>query len=134
MIYYFHGIVVLSVVLSSIFVLRWQRGISVHFAMIFLFIPVINLGYLKVATAQSVSEALLANSIEYFDGCFLELFFFLYVMNFCKLKMPSLSLLCFEIVAEGEVKLTKSVFKSTFVFRRKDNIIVHLMLAGYVYF
>ena len=88
MIYYFHGIVVLSVVLSSIFVLRWQRGISVHFAMIFLFIPVINLGYLKVATAQSVSEALLANSIEYFDGCFLELFFFLYVMNFCKLKMP----------------------------------------------
>ena len=90
MIYYFHAIVVLSVILSSIFVLRWERGISVHFAMIFLFIPVINLGYLKVATAQSVSEALLANTIEYFDGCFLELFFFLYVMNFCRVKMPKI--------------------------------------------
>lgn len=88
MLLYFHVIVVLSVFLSSIFVLRWRRGISVHFPIIFVFIPIINLGYLTVATSQNVNEALLANGIEYMDGCFLELFFFLYVMNFCKLKMP----------------------------------------------
>ena len=90
MVYYFHATVILSVFLSAIFVLRWRRGISVHFPIIFVFIPVINLGYLCVATATSVEEALLANGIEYLDGCFLELFFFLYVINFCKLKLPKL--------------------------------------------
>ncbi len=90
MVYYFHATVILSVLLSAIFVLRWRRGISVHFPIIFVFIPVINLGYLCVATATNVEEALLANGIEYLDGCFLELFFFLYVINFCKLKLPKL--------------------------------------------
>ena len=90
MIYYFHATVILSVLLSSIFVLRWRRGISVHFPIIFVFIPIINLGYLSVATSTNVDEALMANGIEYLDGCFLELFFFLYVMNFCKLKMPKI--------------------------------------------
>ncbi len=90
MVYYFHATVILSVFLSAIFVLRWRRGISVHFPIIFVFIPVINLGYLCVATATSLEEALLANGIEYLDGCFLELFFFLYVINFCKLKLPKL--------------------------------------------
>ena len=90
MVYYFHATVILSVFLSAIFVLRWRRGISVHFPIIFVFIPVINLGYLCVATATNVEEALLANGIEYLDGCFLELFFFLYVINFCKLKLPKL--------------------------------------------
>ena len=88
MIVYFHLTVILSVVLSGIFLLRWRRGISVHFPMIFLMIPIINLGYLKVATAQNTNEALLANGIEYLDGCFLELIFLLYIMSFCKLKMP----------------------------------------------
>ena len=90
MIFYFHATVILSVLFSSIFVLRWRRGISVHFPIIFVFIPVINLGYLSVATATNVEQALLANGIEYLDGCFLELFFFLYVLNFCKLKLPKI--------------------------------------------
>ena len=90
MIIYFHAMVILSVLLSSIFVLRWRRGISVHFPIIFVFIPIINLGYLAVANATNVSEAILANSIEYLDGCFLEIFFFLYIINFCKLKLPKL--------------------------------------------
>ncbi|MCR5149255.1 MAG: response regulator [Eubacterium sp.] len=90
MMLYYHGTVILSVILSTIFVVRWRRGISVHFPIIFVFIPVINLGYLSVANATSVNEALLANGIEYLDGCFLELFFFLYVLNFCKLKMPKI--------------------------------------------
>ncbi len=90
MIIYFHATVILSVLLSSIFVLRWRKGISVHFPIIFVFIPVINMGYLSVAMATNESEALLANAIEYLDGCFLEVFFFLYVINFCKLKIPKL--------------------------------------------
>lgn len=90
MIYYFHFTVILSVILSGIFLLRWRRGIAVHFPMIFLMIPIINLGYLKVATAVNTYEALLANGISYLDGCFLELVFFLYLMNFCKLRQPKL--------------------------------------------
>ena len=88
MIYYYHFTSIISVILSSGFLLRWRRDIPVHFPMIFLLIPIINLGYLKVATADNVNEALLANGIGYFDGCFLELFFFLYIMSFCKLKVP----------------------------------------------
>ena len=88
MIIYFHAIVILSVVLSSVFLLRWNRTIAVHFPMIFLLIPIINVGYLRVATSQNIYEALMANGIEYLDGCFLELVFFLYIMSFCKLKVP----------------------------------------------
>ena len=90
MIIYYHAIVIISVILSSVFLLRWRRDISVHFPMIFMLIPIINLGYLKVATAENVTEALLANGIGYLDGCFLELIFFLYIMNFCKLRVPKI--------------------------------------------
>lgn len=88
MIYYYHFNVIFSVILSSVFLVRWRRDITVHFPMIFLLIPIVNLGYLKIATAENVNEALLANGIGYFDGCFLELFFFLYITSFCKLKVP----------------------------------------------
>ncbi len=90
MIIYFHAMVILSAILSGVFLLSWNRTIAVHFPMIFLLMPIINIGYLKVATSQDINEALLANGIVYFDGCFLELVFFLYIMNFCKLKVPKL--------------------------------------------
>ncbi len=88
MILYFHLTVILSVILSAVFLLRWNRNIAVHFPLIFLLIPIINVGYLKVATSQNIYEALIANGVEYFDGCFLELVFFLYIMSFCKLRIP----------------------------------------------
>jgi len=90
MILYYHITVILSVFLSGVFLVRWRKGISVHFPLIFLLIPIINLGYLKVATAQNTYEALLANGIEYLDGCFLELIFLLYVMSYCKIRIPKI--------------------------------------------
>ena len=118
MIFYFHATVILSVLLSTIFVMRWRRGISVHFPIIFVFIPIINLGYLSVASATNVDEALMANGFEYLDGCFLELFFFLYVLNFCKLKMPKIitgvlmSLGAFFLVVVINTGSNKLMYKS----------------------
>lgn len=103
MIIYFHLTVMLSVILSSVFLLRWERSIAVHFPLIFLLIPIINVGYLKVATSQNINEALIANGIEYLDGCFLELVFFLYIMSFCKLKVP-------KVLTAGLLAIGSAIF------------------------
>ena len=88
MLIYYHATVILSVILSGLFLVRWKKGISVYFPLIFLFIPIINLGYLKLATAHDLNEALLANGIGYLDGCYLQLIFFLCLTNHCKIKFP----------------------------------------------
>ena len=88
MLLYYQLTVIVSFLLSGVFLLRWRKDVSVHFALIFVIIPIIDLGYFRVAAAAELNEALLANSLEYFTGCFLEFFFLLYLMQFCKLRAP----------------------------------------------
>ncbi|MBQ9383940.1 MAG: response regulator [Ruminiclostridium sp.] len=79
-----------AITLSGLFLWKWNRHISVSFTLVFLLIPFINLGYFRVAVAENISEAVLANGLVYICTCFLQLSYMTYVFSFCKVKLPKI--------------------------------------------
>ena len=76
---YYNTLFVISTILLLILSVRWQLRIDIDFAVFFILIPINLLGYMKMATANSVETAILANHLVYLGGCFLQLFAFLVV-------------------------------------------------------
>ena len=87
MVIYYHSVTILSMILSAFFLLWRRRGSAVYLPLVFMLMPIICAGFLKVAEAADIGEALAANGTEYLDGCFMELFLFLYITDFCGLRV-----------------------------------------------
>ena len=77
----------ISVVLMLSYVFIWQKHFDAHLSLIFLTIPLANLGYCFMARATNIQEALLGNKICYFGGCFLPLFVTLAIFGICKINL-----------------------------------------------
>ena len=78
----------ISAFLTGVFLGKWHRHVSTYLSMIFLMIPIANLGSYAVAASESINEALLGNVLTYLNGCYLQFFFLLYVASFCKVHLP----------------------------------------------
>ncbi len=95
---YYNILFVMSVILMMIMALRWQIRIDVDFAIFFLLVPIDILGYVKLAIAEGVEAAILANQLIYLGGCFLQLFAFLVACNICHIRLtPAVRAVLFGI-------------------------------------
>ena len=86
---YYNILFVLSIIFMMLMALRWQVRIDVDFAIFFLLVPIDILGYIKLATAQGLEAAILANQLIYLGGCFLQLFALLVVCNICHIRLST---------------------------------------------
>ncbi len=77
---------ILSVVMSMVYLCMWHKHFDVHITIVFVVAPVINLGYVMLAKAQSLDAALFANQITYLGGCFLLPFIMLSVLQLCRIN------------------------------------------------
>ena len=84
---YYEIILALSVALTAVYVFKWQKHFDAHITIIFVMIPVINLGYALLANASGVSEALAINKFIYLGGCFLGLIILLAVCTLCEVRI-----------------------------------------------
>ncbi len=73
------------------FLWRWNRYISVEFSVVYLLMPIINVGYLRIAVAENLPEAVLANGLVYLCTCYLQLGYLVYICKFCKITIPRLA-------------------------------------------
>ena len=87
MIYYQISLYI-AITLSGIFLWKWSNYISLSYAVVFLLIPIINLGYMRVAVAESYTEAILANGLVYLCSSFLQFGMTMFIFSFCKIRMP----------------------------------------------
>ena len=87
MIYYQISLYI-AIALSGLFLWKWSNYISLSYAVVFLLIPIINLGYLRVAVAESYTEAILANGLVYLCSSFLQFSMMVFIFSFCKIKLP----------------------------------------------
>ncbi|MBR3203464.1 MAG: hypothetical protein IKF60_07750, partial [Solobacterium sp.] len=62
---YYDGLFLLSVVLMVLYVLKWHKHFDVHITLMFLVIPITNLGYCMVAHSATLEEAILSNKLTY---------------------------------------------------------------------
>ena len=83
---YYLSAFLVSVVLTGLYMFIWHRHFDVHITLVFVLVPVVNLGFLLLSRAQDLGEALLANKITYLGGCFLQLMILLAVFSLCHIR------------------------------------------------
>lgn len=83
---YYDIILMISIVLTGIYMFMWHKHFDVHITLVFVLVPVVCLGYSLLAHATDLTEALAANKIIYIGGCFLQLIVLLVVCTLCDIK------------------------------------------------
>lgn len=76
-----------SVLLTICYTLFWKRHDDLHITLVFVLVPISNLGNLLLARASSLEAALVANAVYYLGGCFLQLVIFLAICSMCRVSL-----------------------------------------------
>ena len=82
--------VILSIVLSLIYVAIWQKRFSPHLSIMYMLLPIVNVGYWQLADGTTIEQVLLANKITYLGGCFATLLFTLNIFSLCKINLKKI--------------------------------------------
>lgn len=82
---------IISMIVSGLYVFRWHKHFSVYFNLIFMIIPLTDLGYVFLAKSTNLQEALVANKVIYIGGCFNILFVTLSIFKLCHYTISNLN-------------------------------------------
>ena len=85
---YYEFFFILSALLSCIYVYMWHKQFNVNLSLIFILIPVANLGYVALARSNNLEEAIQATQLIYLGGSFLILFITFYIFGMCQIRLP----------------------------------------------
>mgnify|MGYP002624774327 CR=1 FL=1 len=85
--WYYGATFVVAMVLMFAYLYIWHKHLDIHFTLIYVLVPVENLGYTLFAGAQTLGEALIANKLSYMGGCYLVLILMLAVFSLCKIEV-----------------------------------------------
>ncbi len=80
-------IFLISVVLTVIYVFKWQRHYNVNITVIFTLLPVIDLAYLMYSLSKDFQSAIISMKAIYLGGAFLPFFFMLAIFELCQVKI-----------------------------------------------
>ena len=84
---YYLAAFIVSVVLTGLYMFIWQKHYDVHITLVFVLVPVVNLGFLLMSRAGGLEEALTANKIAYIGGCYLQLMIMIAVFSLCGIPL-----------------------------------------------
>ncbi len=76
-----------SIVCTLIFTWKCTQQTDVYYTVLFILIPISEVGYLMMSMSTDLKEALLAQKIIYFGGCFLQLAVTLSIFTMYKIKI-----------------------------------------------
>ena len=92
--YYYLSIFVMSVLALLVYIWRTGRNSDIYFTLIFVLIPIANIGYIPLYLSENVNEALLGNKIVYIGGCFLSLLCMLAMSSMFSIRLPRWVVVC----------------------------------------
>lgn len=95
---YYYAIFAISLLCAAIYAYIWHKHFNVCFTMIFTFVPLCNLGYLLVATSDTLGEAFMAVKIVY-SSCFLALFIMLAILDLCNIRLKKWMVTSFFLIS-----------------------------------
>ena len=84
---YYDLVLAASIVMTLIYVFMWHKHFDAHITMLYVLVPVINLGYALLARATTLEEALMANRLTYMVGCYLLLIIMFSVFSLCQIPL-----------------------------------------------
>ena len=78
---YYMTAFIMPVLGTLIFVWRWKSDTNIYFSLLFILIPINNMGFYLLAISTELNEALLANTVTILGGNFLSLFIMLSIVT-----------------------------------------------------
>ena len=85
---YYFVTLVLSIALFLAYLFIWHRHFDIHITLIFVLVPIANLGYTMVAHTKELEAALVATKFAYVGGCYVLLLLLLGVLSLCDIPIP----------------------------------------------
>lgn len=85
--FYYLCAFVVAVLLALCYLAIWHKHFDIHIALIFLLVPIANLGYAMVSTSHSLEAAILATKVSYIGGCYVQLILMLAVYALCFIEI-----------------------------------------------
>ena len=76
-----------SLLMTLIYVFMWHKHFDVHITLIFVLVPVTNLGFAMFARTETLDEALMAQRLTYIGGCYLLLLILFSVFSLCQIRL-----------------------------------------------
>ena len=87
MLVYYEIMLILSILLSGVYVYIWHKHFDVHITLSFLLLPIGNLAYVIVARAADLEAALVGVKLIYLVASFSVLFIVLAAFNLCHMRV-----------------------------------------------
>ncbi|MBR5090078.1 MAG: HD domain-containing protein [Ruminiclostridium sp.] len=84
---YYSIMFVLSAVLTLVYAARWHKHFDVHLTLIYVLIPVSNLGYWFMEDATDLGTYYIGTKLTYIAGCFLVPMIMLSIFNMCRIRI-----------------------------------------------
>ena len=110
---YYPIVFALSVLLTGCYALLWKKHDDIHITLVFVLIPISNLGNLLLSMAESREAALIANKIYYVGGSYLQLVLLLAIFSLCRIHLNRWLKLLFMLIST-------LVFLSALTIGKKD--------------
>ena len=84
---YYDIMLAISLVLMIVYLFSYHKHFDMHITLLFVLVPVANLGQVLSAHAQTLEAALVANKVVYIGACYLQLILMLAVFSLCRIKL-----------------------------------------------
>ncbi|MBQ8942424.1 MAG: HD domain-containing protein [Firmicutes bacterium] len=85
---YYQGMFYVSILLAIIYMIIWHKRLDTHITLMFILVPITNMGYFMASQAHSLEAAVLASKLTYIGGCFLLLDIMMGIFSLCDIKIP----------------------------------------------
>lgn len=81
---------ILSVAMMVYLVVEYKDRITIYYFLLFASVSVTLLGYMQIASAVNIRQAIVSNQTNYFGACFSPMFLLLSIADLCKVKVKKI--------------------------------------------
>ncbi len=84
---YYLTFLIISLMCSAVYLIQWKKNYSIYYTLVFLLIPMSNIGPLMSSVSKTIGELIISTKITYLGGCFLLMIIMFYVFELCHIRI-----------------------------------------------
>ena len=83
---YYIALLIISAAMLGVYFVMWHNHYDLTLSLIFVLIPIVDIGYVSLCLSEGLEAALLSNNIIYLGGCYLSLLMMITILGLCKIR------------------------------------------------
>ena len=91
---YYYWMFLISFCMTMLYAAKWHKHFDIHIALVFVLVPITNLGFVFQGAATDVDSYIIGTKIGYIGGCYLEFCLLMSILNLCHFRVRKLWKAC----------------------------------------